>query len=147
MAIRFHSEEIQFRLQKKTGHRNWLSCCIRFHKREAGEINMVFISNARMRRMNRKYLKHDYDTDVITFDYSDGSEISGDVFINVEQVRKNAAHYQVTEDEEIRRVMIHGILHLAGYRDSNRKEQKVMREMENEALNLWKKEEQNNGRI
>ena len=89
--------------------------------------------------MNIEYLNRDYNTDVITFDYSKENVISGDVFINVELVRKNAAYYAVTENEEIRRVMIHGILHMAGYDDSTKEEKEVMKQMENEALNLWMK--------
>lgn len=145
MAIRFHSEEIQFRLEKKKEHRNWLFLCLRSFDRRAGEINLIFTTHKCMRRMNREYLNRDYDTDVITFDYSEGKKISGDVFINLEQVRKNAALYSVTENDEIRRVMVHGILHMAGFSDATRQEKKVMKKMENEALILWMKEEKENG--
>ena len=87
--------------------------------------------------MNREYLNHNYHTDVITFDYTDEDIISGDVFISVEQVKKNAHFYRVDAEEEIRRVMIHGVLHLMGYMDSSSEEKEIMREKENEALNLW----------
>ena len=143
MAIRFHSEKIQFNLQQKIRHRNWLYDCINSYHKQPGEISFIFTSNAHLKRMNREFLNHDYNTDVITFDYSDGDMIAGDVYISVEQVRSNADHYRVPQSEEIRRVMVHGILHLAGYSDDTRKEKEVMREMENEALHLWLKEEDN----
>jgi rRNA maturation RNase YbeY len=89
--------------------------------------------------MNREYLNHNYFTDVITFDYSEGKIVSGDVFISVDQVFLNARQYHTEPAEEIRRVMIHGVLHLMGHRDGNEEEKRNMRDLENEALNLWKK--------
>ena len=89
--------------------------------------------------MNRDYLNHNYFTDVITFDYTDGIIVSGDVFISIDQVKKNAKIYKVDPDEELRRVMIHGVLHLLGFGDSSETEKKTMRKMENEALHLWLK--------
>ena len=87
--------------------------------------------------MNREYLNHNYFTDVITFDYSEGESVSGDIFISIDQVRENAKIFAVTEEEELRRVMIHGVLHLIGFRDSTEAEKKVMQKMENDALHLW----------
>lgn len=87
--------------------------------------------------MNRAYLNHNYFTDVITFDYSGEGILSGDIYISVEQVFLNADDYGSEASEELRRVMIHGILHLAGYGDSTVEERKKMRKLENEALNLW----------
>ena len=91
--------------------------------------------------MNREYLNHNYFTDVITFDYTEGNVISGDVFISVEQVKENASFYKVLLEVELRRVMIHGVLHLMGFNDATEAGKETMREMENEALNLWSKEE------
>lgn len=91
--------------------------------------------------MNREYLNHDYDTDVITFDYTEGDTVSGDVFISVEQVRINARKYEQEFDKELRRVMVHGVLHLIGFGDAEQDEKKLMRKMENDALHLWLKEE------
>ena len=97
--------------------------------------------------MNREYLNHNYFTDVITFDYSEGEQISGDVFISMEQVRLNAESYKVSVEEELRRVMIHGVLHLMAYGDASHEEQQIMRKKENEALHLWLKLSENGFRI
>jgi len=91
--------------------------------------------------MNKSYLNHNQFTDVITFDYSDDDQISGDIFISVEQVKENAVLYKTNGEDELRRVMVHGVLHLMGFDDGTETERKVMREMENEALHLWLKEE------
>jgi probable rRNA maturation factor len=87
--------------------------------------------------LNSKYLNHNYFTDVITFNYSEEGNISGDVFISVPQVAENAIRYKVVQDEELRRVMIHGVLHLIGFNDNTRAEMEEMRKMENDALHLW----------
>ncbi len=89
--------------------------------------------------MNKEYLNHNYFTDVITFDYTEGDVVSGDVFISIDQVRENALVYGVPEEDELRRVMVHGILHLMGFNDASKEEKDTMRELENEALNLWLK--------
>ena len=89
--------------------------------------------------MNRKFLNHNYFTDVITFDYTEKRVTSGDVFISIDQVKSNAEKYGVDVDEELRRVMIHGVLHLVGFKDETEEEKKIMRKKENEALHLWLK--------
>ncbi len=89
--------------------------------------------------MNQDYLNHNYFTDVITFDYTQMGISSGDVFISVDQVNENAIQYGVEMEEELRRVMIHGVLHLLGFKDSSIEDKKTMREKENEALHLWLK--------
>ena len=89
--------------------------------------------------MNREYLNHNYFTDVITFDYTDDNITSGDIFISMDQVKKNAKFYAVEDEEELRRVMIHGVLHLLGFKDDSSDEKETMREKENEALHLWLK--------
>ena len=87
--------------------------------------------------MNRRYLNHDYYTDILTFDYTSAGILSGDIFISVERVKENALTYGVAEDNELRRVMVHGILHLMGYPDKTAKEKAVMRIKENEKLELF----------
>lgn len=89
--------------------------------------------------MNREYLNHNYYTDVITFDYTDSRKVSGDVFISVDQVRNNSGEFGVSFSDELRRVMIHGVLHLLGFGDGSSEEKRRMREMEEEALHLWLK--------
>ncbi|MEN8226957.1 MAG: rRNA maturation RNase YbeY [Bacteroidota bacterium] len=139
MAISFHSEGIPFDLKQKIRHKQWIRSCIKFNKKLPGDFNFIFTSNERLRLMNREYLNHNYFTDVITFDYTKDHTISGDLFISIDQVKKNAEFYGVKADEELRRVMIHGVLHLLGFKDASSGEREIMREKENEALHLWLK--------
>lgn len=137
MAISFHNEGIRFDVKEKVRHKKWIRRSIESHQKNPGKISYIFTSNEQIRLINREYLNHNHFTDVITFDYTEGDLISGDIFISVEEVRKNAQFYDVDEEKEMKRVMIHGVLHLMGYGDSTSEERKIMREKENEALNLW----------
>lgn len=137
MAIRFHSEGITFDLKQKIRHKQWIGEWILTSGKLQGALNFIFTSNERLRLINQQYLNHNHFTDVITFDYGDGERISGDVFISLDQVRENALFYNVERDEELRRVMIHGVCHLMGYKDGTEGEKRLMREKENEALHLW----------
>ena len=101
-----------------------------------GDLSIVFCSDNYILDMNIKYLQHDYFTDIITFDYCEGEKISGDLFISVDSVRENALLYGATFEEELNRVMVHGVLHLIGYDDHTKAEQKTMREKENYYLSL-----------
>lgn len=101
---------------------------------ELGDIAYVFCTDEHLLQMNQEHLQHDYYTDIITFDYTDGKTISGDIFISVDRVRENAKLEAVSFAQELRRVMIHGILHLLGLRDKKKEEQKAMRLAENQAL-------------
>ena len=141
MAINFHSEEIPFDLEQKNLHKRWLKRVLGTYGKKPGTLQFVFTSNAYLLRMNTEYLNHKHYTDVITFDYTEGNIVSGDVFISTEQVNINADFYRVKKDEELRRVMVHGVLHLVGFNDASEEERLVMREKENEALHLWLKEE------
>jgi probable rRNA maturation factor len=141
VGVSFHSEKLHFDLKQRTRHRNWIKNCIAYFGKDTGAISFIFTSNPYILSLNRKYLNHNYFTDVISFDYSKGSNISGDVFISVEQVRNNAELYQVPQDEEMRRVMIHGVLHLMGFNDTTKAQKDGMRKMENDALHLWLKVE------
>ncbi len=139
MAVSFHNEDVSFQLKEKNRHKRWIRESIETENKVPGEIAIIFTSNALLRRMNREHLNHNYFTDVITFDYTEGNIISGDVFISVDQVRVNAKAYNSELSEEMRRVMIHGILHLMGYKDGTGEEKNEMRNLENEALLLWLK--------
>ena len=147
MAIRFHISEIKFNLKNKNLHKSWIGSVIKSHDRVPGAISYIFTSNTSLREMNRSYLNHDYFTDVITFDYSEGNLISGDIFISVDQVGINAGIYDESFDEEIKRVMIHGVLHLIGFGDGTDVEKSRMRKLENEALHLWSKGKENDSGI
>jgi rRNA maturation RNase YbeY len=145
--ISFHSEGIRFELKAKIKHKKWIRKWIESHQLQAGEISFVFTSNEQLRLKNKKFLNHNYFTDVITFDYSSGNKISGDVFISMDQIRINADIYGVSIEDERRRVMIHGVLHLMAYSDSSDEEKESMRKKENEALHLWLKLSQYDFRI
>ena len=139
MATSFHSEEVKFSLKHKNLHKKWVKEWILTHQKIPGNISFVFVSNERIKRINQEYLNHNHFTDVISFDYTEENLVSGDIFISVEEVKKNADFYGSQAEEELRRVMIHGVTHLLGYADGSTEEKAIMREKENEALHLWMK--------
>ena len=99
--------------------------------KEAEEINVVFCSDQYLYEMNKKYLDHDYFTDIITFDYCHDNFVAGDLYISVDRLKENAIKYYVSFVYELARVVFHGVLHLVGYNDSNGKERMIMKRMEN----------------
>lgn len=123
------------------GLKKWIKQLIISHSRKMGDINYIFCSDAYLLEINKKYLNHNYFTDIITFDNSeDDSKLSGDIFISLDTVKTNASEYKVSFFEEILRVMAHGVLHLVGFNDKNDKDQAVMTQKENEALELFHRE-------
>ncbi|HAQ65063.1 MAG TPA: rRNA maturation RNase YbeY [Bacteroidales bacterium] len=103
-----------------------------------GSVNFIFVSDEVLLKMNVQYLSHDSMTDVITFDYTEGSLISGDIFISIPRVRENAVTFAVPFIDELHRVMIHGVLHLMGYKDKTKSAKAIMSEKENfYLLNRW----------
>ena len=139
MSLSFHSEEVTFNLKQKLRHKQWIKEWIVSNRKTPGSLSFVFTSNERIKLINQEYLNHNYFTDVISFDYSEGNLISGDIVISVEEVKRNADFYGADPEDELRRVMIHGVTHLLGYADGNEEEKKIMRKKENEALHLWMK--------
>jgi len=109
---------------------SWLEGAIIKEGRTLGELVYNFCSDETLLKINKEFLNHDTLTDVITFDYSVNNEVSGEVFISTERVRENAKEYQQSFDQEKRRVMIHGVLHLCGYKDKTNKDRALMSEME-----------------
>lgn len=103
---------------------------------KVGEVGYVFCSDEKILEVNNQYLQHDYYTDIITFDYTEGNIISGDIFISIDTVRTNAEKFGVAFDMELRRIIIHGILHLCGQKDKSPKDREVMTQKENQALAL-----------
>lgn len=122
--------ETDFQLPDEAHTTNWVSEAIIKENRKAGEINYVFCDDAFLHKLNKKYLDHDTLTDIISFDYTVGKELHGDIYISVERVTENATDFSVEFDTELHRVIIHGILHLCGYKDKSEKELKVMRAKE-----------------
>ncbi len=139
MPVTFHTEETNFDLKQKIQHKRWINQWIETQNAVCGDISYVFTSNKQIKLINKQYLNHNYFTDVITFDYTKDKQISGDIFISIDEVRSNAGIFVTEEEDELRRVMIHGVIHLLGYNDSSNEERDIMRKMENEALHLWSK--------
>lgn len=136
-AIRYFSEDTNFTIQHPRTTARWLKSVASHEKVELGEINFIFCSDAYLADLNREYLSHDYYTDILTFDNMSGDEpISGDIYISVDRVRDNAAGFGVSFDEELHRVMVHGILHLIGYSDKSMTKRKVMKKKEDAYLSL-----------
>jgi len=106
--------------------------------KKEGELSFVFCSDEYLLKMNIDYLNHNFYTDVITFDYTEGDVISGDVFISIERIKDNAKIFKTSFENELQRVMIHGVLHLIGYKDKTEDEKKEMRQKENKYLNVTK---------
>ena len=111
----------------------WLSKVCKAHNRILGEINVVFCSDEYLLEMNREHLNHDFYTDILTFDFYE-DKIVGDLFISVDRVRENAANLKVEFQNELNRVVVHGTLHLLGYKDKSKTEEEKMRSLEDEAL-------------
>ena len=102
-----------------------------------GNIHYILCDDKRILAVNRQFLGHDYYTDIITFDYSTPSTLSGDIFISLDTVRDNAENFAVNDEEELRRILIHGVLHLTGQEDKTPETRAQMTEKENRALALW----------
>jgi rRNA maturation RNase YbeY len=132
--ITFLTEDITFGLKEKLKHKAWLKDAAKAEGFTIGELNYIFCSDAYLLDINQKYLGHDTLTDIVTFDNSeDPKMIEGDIFISVERVRENAIKFD-TVDSELKRVMVHGLLHLAGYKDKDKAQKELMRNKENEHL-------------
>ena len=133
--ITFNSETT-FNLQNEAKTTTWIERVVVSEGFAIGEINYIFCDDAYLNHINKEFLKHDSFTDIISFDYSLGKQISGDIYISIERVLDNAEKYNVTFENELRRVMIHGVLHYMGYKDKTTEEKKVMRLKENTAICL-----------
>lgn len=112
----------------------WVKAVAASYGKKVGEIAYIFVDDEEILRVNREYLQHDYYTDIITFDYTEGDTISGDLFISLDTVRTNAEQYGKPYEEELHRVIIHGILHLCGINDKGPGEREIMEAAEDKAL-------------
>lgn len=129
--IHFFSEDTDFKVKHKTLLRKWISATIEEEGYKQGELNFIFCSDNYLLNINQEYLDHDTYTDIITFDNSEKEEeISGDIFISVPRVAENALNLGVEQTEELRRVIIHGVLHLSGYLDKSKKDKLLMTQKE-----------------
>jgi rRNA maturation RNase YbeY len=141
MAIRFNNHEKSFKLKNKRKIVNWIKRIVSRYGKSAGEITIIFTSDNYILEINNQYLNHNYFTDIITFDYSTESIIEGDIFISVDMVLSNSKEFHTSFDEEILRVIIHGVLHLIGFKDKNAKEKLEMRRNEDLALTIFEANE------
>lgn len=112
----------------------------KLYNRQVGDVSYIFCSDDKILEVNKQYLKHDYFTDVITFDYSENDTISGDIFISLDTVKSNSQKFNTSNEEELLRVIIHGILHLCGLKDKSAEDSKMMTKSENQALEIYQKD-------
>lgn len=132
-----YTYETDFELDNETLYSDWISQVILSENKKEGDINYIFCDDEFILNINKQYLDHDYYTDIISFDYSVGNELHGDIFVSVERVMENAEDFNVTFDEELKRVIIHGILHYCGYKDKSEEQEVVMRNKEDEKIKLF----------
>lgn len=133
-SIHFFTEQTIFRIKDKSKIRTWLTRIIHKKKKVVGEVNIIFCSDEYLAKLNEQYLQHDTLTDIITFDFVDGKTISGDIFISVDRMKENAKLFHVKQNDEALRLIIHGVLHLLGYKDNTQKNKKNMSLQEDCAL-------------
>lgn len=137
--ITYQTEDTSFRFGSRRLISRWIKEIVAHAELKVGELSVVFCSDPYILAVNRQYLGHDYYTDIITFDYCEGSVLSGDLIISVDTVRANAEEYGAASfEEELHRVIIHGVLHLIGFDDHTPEDQAEMRRQENAALALLK---------
>lgn len=134
--INFNYEN-QFALPYPEQFAQWISQIIASENKQEGEINYIFCDDEYLLNINQQYLNHDYYTDIISFDYTVGNEINGDIFISTQRVAENAQQYNATFQEELQRVMAHGILHYCGYKDKTKEQEQKMRDKENEKIKMF----------
>ena len=131
MEIYFHKEDVETEVKEKGRIKKWVEETINSEGKNGETINIILTSNSNIKSLNRKYLKRNYTTDIIAFNYNRDNVISGDLFLNPDTIKMNAGKYKTKYSEEILRVIIHGVLHLIGYNDENNEEKLMMREKEN----------------
>jgi rRNA maturation RNase YbeY len=129
--------ENEFELSNEEQLSNWISSVIVSEDKKEGEINYIFCDDEYLLSLNEQYLNHDTLTDIISFDYSVGKELHGDIFISTERVLENAAEFKVSFEEELKRVMVHGVLHYCGYKDKSEEDEKLMRSKEDEKIKMF----------
>ncbi len=135
--ISFQNQSISFKLPEKTKLKQWIKAVTEKEKHTLGNITYIFCSDEELLEINIRHLDHNTYTDIITFDYTEGKKISSDIFISIDRVTENAKKFDVSFKEELYRVMIHGILHLCGYKDKTKQDAELMRKKENSSLKLF----------
>lgn len=137
MAITYHTEDCTYNLKRRRDISSWIKASASEEGFRTGDIAVVLCSDDHILKVNNEYLGHDYYTDIITFDYSEGRTISGDLIISVDTVRSNALAFGTDFTDELHRVIIHGIMHLCGYKDKSDSDAKTMRSKEDHYLSRF----------
>lgn len=136
MSINYFNEDIDFKHSEYAFLKNWLHKVVENEGKTISQINYIFCSDKYLLELNKEHLNHNYFTDVITFDYSEENNISGDIFISIDRIKENAEAYSVSFKNELSRVAVHGVLHLLNYDDKTPQEKKTMRNKEDFYLSL-----------
>lgn len=129
--------ECDFVLDNESAFADWITKVIKSEIKNEGEINYIFCGDEYLLEINQQYLDHDTLTDIISFDYSVGNELHGDIFISIERVKDNAADFNVSFEDELKRVMVHGVLHYCGYKDKSDADELLMRAKEEEKMKMF----------
>ena len=135
--ISFQVQDVELILKQKNKIRSWIVEAIKNEGKKIGDITYIFCSDEYLLGMNQQYLQHDDYTDVITFDYTEKERVSGDIFISVERILDNSTQLNTAIEDELHRVMIHGVMHLCGYKDKKPRERANMTKKENQYLELF----------
>lgn len=134
--IRYFTEDVNFTFKNKLLNNRWLKTVAESEIKRIGDVNIIFCSDSYILDVNIKYLGHDYFTDIITFDYCEGKVLSGDLFISLDSVKENSIFYNTDFNQELNRVIVHGLLHLIGYDDHTDSDISMMRSKEDYYLSL-----------
>ncbi len=137
-SINFLSEGIDFKPKNQNKLKTWIKGVLQSEGRELSYLVYIFCTDSYLLSINQEYLKHKTLTDIITFDYSESNQIDGEIYISIERVRENAIKFEKTFEEELHRVMIHGVLHILGLKDKSPAQKSTMRKKEEACLSLWK---------
>jgi len=129
--------ECDFSLDNEDVYAAWISNVIQSENKNIGEISYIFCNDEYLLEINKQYLNHDYYTDIISFDYTESDVISGDIFVSIDRVKENAQDFGVSFDNELKRVVIHGVLHFCGFKDKSKEEEVTMRFKEEEKINMF----------
>lgn len=133
--------ETDFQLDKEEAISTWISAVITSEGKNEGEINYIFCDDDYLHKINVEHLGHDTLTDIISFDYTVGNELNGDIFVSIERVKENAIDFEVSFEEELKRVLVHGILHYCGYKDKSQTDEILMRKKEDEKIEMFHMEQ------
>lgn len=136
MSVQYYNEDVPFPTLKRRKTSNWIKEAVIFEGKKVGNISFIFCSDNYLLDINKKYLSHDYFTDIITFDYVEGNIINGDIFISIDRVVENAKDFNTFLENELHRILIHGVLHLLGYKDKSKKDKDLMTKKEDYYLKV-----------